>query len=162
MPRQLGLIAAAASLVLLTACGGGKGGSSVNVRWEAQQGGAVLVDVNDASASSTLHQTYVYIRAGDSTLHKASLRLRGDYPLGINVAGTVANMPTQIDGHDQVWDIGDIEPGQGVRFPLGVWFDVNPGLDKATGLSIRLELSSPDLPRPIASSELQVAVTHGS
>jgi len=148
-------------LLCLTACGGSDKPAALSVRWEASQGGPVHVNISDESPG--VHQTYVYVHNGATPLRDARLRLRNvdSSSLGLGVGGTVTRAPTHIEGQDQVWELGDLEPGSSLRFPLGLWFDVSPQLESANGVSLKLELLSPDLQTPVESTKLLVSVTRG-
>jgi hypothetical protein len=151
------LVLAVLSALLAAACGSAKH-RALSVRWESQQAGPVSLDPRDESGS--LHQTVVYIQNGGSRLRDARLRLRNgaNTALGLDVGGTVTNTSTLIEGGDQVWRLGDLEADGRVTFPLGLWFDLSPQLEKADGVHLTLELLSPDLAAPVESTALVVKV----
>jgi hypothetical protein len=156
--RLVGAPVALLAVLALTACGG-KGDSDPVVRWQPSDGAALNLSTSDKSGS--LHQTDVLIDSGPATLRGAHLRFRADFntPVGLEIGGTVTRVPTLIDGHDQVWDLGDLDAGSHIRFPIGMWFDVNPGLKSAKDVELTLELSSRDLSTPVESSALVVSVS---
>jgi hypothetical protein len=144
------------TLVSLTACGGSDKGSAPAVRWLPVQGNSV--QVAPADDSTRVHQTNVYIDSGAQGLRDVRLRLRDTHstPAGLDVGGTITKSPTVFEGRDEIWSIGDLQPGVRYEFPIGVWFDVDPRLQRSQGGELTLQLQSPDLSTPLESTALVI------
>src|SRR5687768_10531457 len=105
----------AASLLLTAACGG-DGAPSLSVRW--QRDGASARPVLPSEAV----QTAVYIEnEGDVAIEGLVLRFdhvdTGMVPFGLSV-GTATRVSSRFDGAAQVWDLGSLQPGQTMVFPI--------------------------------------------
>jgi hypothetical protein len=110
------------SALLAVACDGGPDGpASLRLEWSRETSDGSPV------APTEVVQTLLYVRnEGGEAAHGVSIRFdqheAGRLPFGISV-GTATHVSSRLDGDAQVWDLGDIGPGDTLIFPMTLWFD---------------------------------------
>lgn len=158
MARSL-LRPALLALVMLTAltamgCGGSRS-EGVAIEWRVSDGASAETRVGGDALKTTVYLS----NSTGSTLHDAHIRfapaeIRGA-PVGLSV-GTMTHVSTRFDGDDHVWPLGDIEPGQRIAFPLGLWFSNDLSTSGSQTVDLVVELESEDLPVALASNAVTV------
>ena len=143
------------TLPLVTACGGDSA-PSLSVRW--QHDGAV----SRAVLPSEALQTAVYVEnEGDLAIEGLVLRFdhvdTGMVPFGLSV-GTATRVSSRFDGAAQVWDLGTLQPGQTMVFPISLWFDSSTVTLEPRQVSLVISAESPGLEGQVMSNALEVEV----
>ena len=144
-----------ATLLLATACGGDSA-PSLSVRWQLDGAAARPVLPSEAL------QTAVYIEnEGDAAIEGLLLRFdhvdTGMVPLGLSV-GTATRVSSRFEGAAQVWDLGTLEPGETIVFPMSLWFDSSTVTLEPRQLSLVIGAESPNLEGQVMSNALEVEV----
>ena len=129
--------------MLVTACGG-NGAPSLSPRWTRTR--------RRSSAGSALRgppRTAVYIEnEGDAAIEGLVLRWSqvdtGMIPLGLTV-GTATRLSSRFEGSAQVWDLGTLEPGQTMVFPMSLSFDSTTVTLEPRLVRLVISAESPDL-----------------
>jgi hypothetical protein len=142
-------------LAASAACGDERG--SVTLVWRSD---AEEISIDAERREAPVFQTLVYVRnESGSTLRDARLRFRPDAtrnaPAGFRV-GTVTPFSSSFEGDDQFWRVGDLEPGQRVAVPLGLWFQMDVQARQDHPVELILALISPDLDQAVESNSLRV------
>jgi hypothetical protein len=144
-----------ATLLLVTACGS-EGAPRLSVQWEHDGAGTRAVLPSEAL------QTAVYIKnEGSSSIEGLVLRFdhvdTGMLPFGLTL-GTATRVSSRFDGNAQVWDLGKLEPGQTMVFPMSIWFDSSTVTMEPRHVRLVIHAESPDLEGQSVSNALEVEV----
>jgi hypothetical protein len=153
-----------AALVLLTvvvaaiaaACVGSDGAAALSVRWVREGAGSEPV-----APSDSVHSMLVVHNEGGKDLESVRLRFNqnelGGLPYGVSV-GTVTNASSDFEGDSQVWDLGRLEAGDSVSFPVTLWFESASRI--AEPFTVRLEMvaASPGLQAEVESNPFEVVI----
>lgn len=145
-----------AAAVLVSACGSSAGPPSLTLEWKTEGASAASVLPSD-SVDSVL----VVRNDGGENLEAVSLRfdqeVTSQLPYGISI-GTVTHMSSRFEGETQVWDLGSIEAGESVAFPMTLWFEASTRTTEPLAVRLVMLGSSPELPEDVESNVFEVAV----
>ena len=138
-----------------TACGGG-GKASLSVQWQLESGEARAVRPSEA-LQTTIHLT----NNGSDVLEELVLRFdqagAGTMPFGLTV-GTATHVSSRFDGDAQIWELGRLEPGQTLVFPMLLWFDSSTVTLEPRQVRLVVNAESASLQDEVLSNALQVEV----
>ena len=151
---RFALLFTMAALLLTMACGGSA--PRLSVRWQHDGDGARAVLPSEAV------QTAVYIEnEGSEAIEGLLLRFdhvdSGMMPFGLTV-GTATRVSSRFDGNAQVWDLGTLEPGQTMVFPMSLWFDSSTVTLEPRLVRLVITAESTDLEGQAVSNALEVEV----
>ena len=158
-PRVCGLFIVIGLLasILATACVGSAGGpASLTLQWSTDDNASSTV-----APSESLPSVLIVRNDGGEDLDAVSLRFdqtrAGQLPYGISI-GTITHLSSRFEGDAQVWDLGRIDAGDAITFPMTLWFEASTVT--AEPLSVRLVVvgASPELPHEVESNVFEVAV----
>jgi hypothetical protein len=157
MVRGFATLLVTLALLASLAAGCGGGSDSVSLVWKSD-GEEIRLDATRQDGPVFQTQVYVSNDTG-SVLRDARLRFRPeaarDAPVGFRV-GTVTPISSSFDGPDQLWRVGDLEPGARVAVPIGLWFNLDVLAQQSHPVELTLALVSPDLDRAIESNALRI------
>jgi hypothetical protein len=157
MVRSLARIHILLAMVALLGAGCGGGRDSVSLVWKSQAG---ELGLDAAAGQAPVYQTLVYVSNDTGSLVRdARLRFQPgaarNAPAGFRV-GTVTPISSSFEGPDQLWSVGNLQPGARIAVPIGLWFDFDVQARQAHPVELSLALISPDLDKVVESNHLTI------
>ena len=153
--RTAFLLVMAASLFAATACGGDDE-ARLSVHWQLDSGEARAVRPSEA-----LQTTIRLTNDGGKPIEGLVLRFNQGHeaimPFGLTV-GTATRVSSRFDGDTQVWDLGTLQGGQTLVFPMSLWFDSSTVTLEPRQVRLVIDVESPDLGGHVVSNALEVEV----
>jgi hypothetical protein len=139
----------------VAACGNDEA-ASLSVRWQLESGEARAVRPSEA-LQTAVHLT----NDGSAPLEGLLLRFdqvdTGAMPFGLTV-GTATNVSSRFDGNAQVWELGTLQPGQTLVFPMSLWFDSSTVTLEPRQVRLFVNAESASLRDQVVSNPLEVEV----
>jgi hypothetical protein len=153
--RILPVLVALALAALAAGCSSQGGPPRLSLQWTPQDAAA-------RAAPTEAMQTMLLVRnEGSAPVDGVSLRFdqreAGMLPFGVNV-GTATYVSSRFDGDVQVWDIGSIEGGQAVAFPMTLWFESAAHTTEPLRVGLVMVATSPDLADDVLSNVFEVTL----
>ncbi len=153
-------VAAAMVLAILSAsCGASDGEANLSVQWVRE--GA---DASSVEPTEPVRSLLVVQNDGGKDLDDVTLRFNqgeaGGLPFGVSV-GTITNARSRFEDDTQVWELGAIDAGKSVTFPVTLWFDAGSRLAGSFTVRLVMVASSPGLQSRVESNPLEVVVDAG-
>jgi hypothetical protein len=145
----------AAASFAVTACVSSEQ-ASLSVRWQLESGEARAVRPSEA-LQTAIHLT----NDGSTSLEDLVLRFdqvdTRSMPFGLTV-GTATHVSSRFDGNTQVWELGTLEPGQTLVFPMSLWFDSSTVTLEPRHVRLFVNAESTNLEGQVVSNALEVEV----
>jgi hypothetical protein len=153
--RRLVFLLFMTALVLASACDRTKG-PILTLSWQAE-----ATQPGPVTPADALHTTVRVTNHGSKDVSGVVLRFDqltgGSLPYGVTI-GTASNVASRFEGDVQVWDLGAVEAGQTVVFPLTLWFDSQSPTLEPRQMSLYMQAESPALEAGVVSNALDVEV----
>ena len=149
------LLVMASALVTTSACGGERE-ARLSVHWQIDAG-----ELRGVRPSEALQTTVELKNDGGAAIDGLVLRFdqvdAGMMPFGLSV-GTATRVSSRFDGTAQLWDLGTLQAGQTLIFPMSLWFDSSTVTLERRQVRLVINAEIPDLEGQVVSNALEVEV----